>query len=431
MIIAIDGPAGSGKSTVSKLVAKRLGFFYLDTGAMYRAVTLAAMRSAINLEDEKGIAKLAKRQDIDFMVNGSGHSMIVLNDEDVSSDIRLPEVTNKVKYIARIPSVRKYMVSLQRKIASAKNVVIEGRDTTTVVFPKADHKIYLDASTEIRAKRRYDELIQKGFDVSYEEILRDQEKRDKSDFLRKVGALKKAKDAKVIDTSDMTINEVVLEVMKISNTAKDKWNPLWSVLRPIGLFLGVVFFNLKRYGLPNLPERGGFILASNHKSHLDPVFLGASSPRQLSYIARSSLFKGGGFFSWLIKSLNAYPLRRSATDRSALNKAVEILVNGGALVIFPEGTRSETGEIQEGKTGIGYIALRLGVPVIPVFLDGTEKALPKGSKKIKRCNVRVSFGERVDLDDLAAGKLTKNSYLEATGRIMASLKNLREELAGV
>ncbi len=208
-VVAIDGPAGAGKSTVAKRLAVRLNFSYLDTGAMYRSVTLKAMRMGLSLEDEDQLAEMARKTQIDLRGNAQSGLKVFLDGEDVSEEIRTPEVTGQTFYIARAPKVRAVMVDLQRKIGSATDVVIEGRDIGTVVFPNARFKFYLDASVEERARRRFKEFQEKGKDITLEQVIEDVRKRDETDFTRIVGPLKKAKDAAVVDSTALSIDEVV------------------------------------------------------------------------------------------------------------------------------------------------------------------------------------------------------------------------------
>ena len=208
VVIAIDGPAGSGKSTVSKRIAKRLGLIYIDTGAMYRALTLKAMRGEIDLEDAETLTALARSTRIDLKEE-SGILKVFLDGEDVSTLIRTPLVTNNVKYIARVPEVRAEMVKSQRAIGERSGAVLEGRDIGTVVFPDADYKFYLDADADERARRRHKELAESGEKISLERIKKDVVERDMSDMKRNVGALKKADGAIVIDTTKLSIDGVV------------------------------------------------------------------------------------------------------------------------------------------------------------------------------------------------------------------------------
>jgi len=215
MIIAIDGPAASGKSTIAKLLAGRLGFLYVDTGAMYRALTLKAMRDKVDLNDEAALVALVRRTSIRLEVGADKKTNVFLDAKDVSAEIRTPEVTNNISYIADVPGVRSEMVKLQRSIAySARNgAVLEGRDIGTVVFPDAFRKFYLDASIQERARRRYKELVENGIKADLAQIEKDIETRDKRDATRKVGTLKKASDAILIDTTDLTIPQVLDKVL--------------------------------------------------------------------------------------------------------------------------------------------------------------------------------------------------------------------------
>ena len=219
MIVAVDGPAGSGKGTVTKRIEKELGFLNLDTGATYRCVALQTLKENVDLKDEEKIIKIAN--DIDIKIDNTGDKDIVLlNGEDVSRDIRTKEVTSIVSQISSIIPVREKMVEVQRSLAIGKNVIVEGRDLCTVVFPNADVKIYLDASEEVRAKRRFEENKQNGIDTTYEEVLENVKMRDYNDMHKKFGALKRADDAIVVDSSNLTIDEVVEKIKDIIKSAE-------------------------------------------------------------------------------------------------------------------------------------------------------------------------------------------------------------------
>lgn len=207
-IITIDGPAGAGKSTVARSLARRMGIFYLDTGAMYRALTLKAIRQGVNMEDEDRLVDLAQETRIDLQ-NHNGGARVLLDGEDVSEKIRTEEVTNKTFYIARAPRVREIMVRWQRAAGSKRSIVVEGRDVGTVVFPSASHKFYLDADFEERSRRRAKELKEKGRDVDEENLRQELGERDHKDLTRNAGPLKKAGDAVVIDSTHLSIDEVV------------------------------------------------------------------------------------------------------------------------------------------------------------------------------------------------------------------------------
>lgn len=212
-VIAIDGPAGAGKSSVAKRLAQVLGYSYLDTGAMYRALTLKAMRLKAKLDNEAELVKIAQKTQLD-LVQTTDSVKIILDGEDVSEAIRTTEVTNNTFYIARAPGVRAIMVEWQRSIGSKKSVVVEGRDVTTVVFPGATYKFYLDADLEERSRRRLKELEDKGNRVDADKLREEIEERDTKDKTRKVGALKVAPDAIVMDTTHMTVEDNVNEILK-------------------------------------------------------------------------------------------------------------------------------------------------------------------------------------------------------------------------
>jgi cytidylate kinase len=216
LIIAIDGPAGSGKSTVSKLIAAKLGLLYIDTGAMYRALTLKAMRKAVDLKESEALVKLARETKIDLSHND--RLEVILDGEDVAGLIRTPELTNNVKFIAGVAGVRHEMVRLQRAIGERHPSVLEGRDIGTVVFPDADYKFYLDASIEERSRRRHKELAEARQAVDLAKLKEEIRVRDESDMKRDVGALKKANDAIVVDTTDLSIAQVVDKLLSYIKT---------------------------------------------------------------------------------------------------------------------------------------------------------------------------------------------------------------------
>ncbi len=214
LIITLDGPAGAGKSTVAQGLAKRLGISYLDTGAMYRALTLKALRFKVNLENEAALTALAKETVIDFKENKEGVLVVILDGEDVAEAIRNPQVTNNTFYVAKAAGVRELMVNWQRAIGAKHSIVTDGRDQGTVAFPKANYKFYIDAAIEERAQRRLRELMVAGQTVDLEQLKKDMQERDQKDFTRSVGPLKKADDAIVIDSTGLTVEGAVEKIMK-------------------------------------------------------------------------------------------------------------------------------------------------------------------------------------------------------------------------
>ncbi len=221
MIITIDGPSGAGKSSISTVLSQRLGFEYLDTGAMYRASALHMKQKGISLSDRSSVAEEMNRIEIGF-----DDGRVFLNGVDVSEEIRTPEMDMAASEISKIPDVRKHMTRMQRKIAQEqtamnRGLIAEGRDMGTVVFPDAHLKIFLDASPEERAKRRYRQLSEKGLKITFETILQQIKKRDKNDKDRDIAPLKPASDAVIIDSSEMNIEQVTSMIIDlINNTTK-------------------------------------------------------------------------------------------------------------------------------------------------------------------------------------------------------------------
>jgi cytidylate kinase len=222
-IIAIDGPAASGKSTIGEMLARRLGYLYFDTGAMYRAVTWAALQQGIDPEDEAAVTRLAQALHIDILppTAGDGRQYTVLADgKDITWEIRQPEVDANVSRVSAYRGVRAEMVRQQRRIAEGRGIVMVGRDIGTVVLPDADLKLYLDASAEERARRRYQELRERGRPADYDEILAMMRRRDAIDSGREISPLRAAKDAVVIDTTSLTIEQVIAKVLALVEREK-------------------------------------------------------------------------------------------------------------------------------------------------------------------------------------------------------------------
>lgn len=210
VVIAIDGPSGSGKGTVSKILKEKLNLLYIDTGAMYRCIALKALKNNMDLKDNESLIDMARKCDISFSSDS-----VFLDGEDVSLDIRNEEVSTAASIVSRIKEIREIMVHKQREFAKNNNIIMEGRDITTVVLPDALYKFYLDASLEVRAKRRYEQNKEKNIDSSYEEVLENMRQRDYNDMHRDVGALKVGDGVTYIDSTNMTISDVVDKIINI------------------------------------------------------------------------------------------------------------------------------------------------------------------------------------------------------------------------
>ncbi len=216
MNIAIDGPAGAGKSTIAKLVAKKLGYIYVDTGAMYRAIAVSLIDANADVDNTEEVYNKIKDVNVSISYE-NGNQQVYLNNENVTSRLRSEKVGNMASKASAIPCVREKLLGLQRKLAEENDVVMDGRDIGTNILPKAEVKIYLTASSKVRAKRRYDELIAKGETADIDKIEQDIIKRDKQDMERDIAPLKKADDAALIDSSDLTIDEVVKLIIELRN----------------------------------------------------------------------------------------------------------------------------------------------------------------------------------------------------------------------
>jgi cytidylate kinase len=214
MVIAIDGPAGAGKSSVAKRVAQALGYRYLDTGALYRALAWKAMQRGLRPQDTRYIIEMTRETRVELQQH-NGEQRVLVDGEDVTDAIRAPEVGNLASPISAIPEVREILLDWQREFGRQGGTVAEGRDTGTVVFPKAEVKIFLTASLDERARRRHKELLERGINISFEQVKLDMEARDQRDSTRHVAPLRPAPDAVVINTDHMSLGEVVEEVLRI------------------------------------------------------------------------------------------------------------------------------------------------------------------------------------------------------------------------
>lgn len=214
LTVAIDGPAGAGKSTVAREVAKALGYLYIDTGAMYRAVTLYCLQKGIDTDDEEAVGMAAREADV-RLEQKAGELSVILNGSDVTDEIRRPDVGECVSQVARFAQVRSALVKLQREMSLEGGVVMDGRDIGTVVLPSADLKVFLTAAPEERAMRRYRELVQRGEDVTYQAVFESIQKRDLVDSSRELSPLRKAEDAIEIDTTGKSIEEVTQEIVAL------------------------------------------------------------------------------------------------------------------------------------------------------------------------------------------------------------------------
>lgn len=253
-LVAIDGPAGSGKGTIAELLSEKLNFIHIDTGAMYRCITLYVLNNNIDKDNKTEIIKALDKIEVDQILK-DGKKVFLLNGEDVTDFIRTERVNKIISDISSIHEVREKLLVLQRNIAKGKNVIMEGRDIGTTVFPNADVKIYLDADLDVRVERRYKEFIEKGIETTLEEVKKTIIQRDYKDIHREYGALKKAEDAIEVDSTKMSIDEVVNKVIEIIKTKQEdvKWLKR-KILKAILGFLVMIVYKVKKVGEKNVPK---------------------------------------------------------------------------------------------------------------------------------------------------------------------------------
>lgn len=432
-IVALDGPAGSGKGTVTKILAQKLGLVNIDTGAMYRCVALEMLNKNIKLDELDKIKELLNNIDIK-LEETKDKQIVLLNGQDVSSEIRTNRVTKIVSPVSSIKEIREKLVDLQRKMAKSQDVIMEGRDITTVVFPNADVKIYLDADVEERAKRRYEQNIKKNIESTYEQVLADMKARDENDKNKEYGALKIAKDAIVIDSSKKNINQVVSEIKKIINKKKkeiileekaykempdSKKKAFWrNFLVHFVHFLYRIIFRIENIGEKGIPEdEKSYIVCANHLNYLDAIAVITSSNRFVRFMCKSSMFKNA-LFTWVLHIGDVIPVNREKNDIEAMKKSIKALKNGEVLGIFPEGTRKGMEKNLDAKNGAAFMALRTKTKVIPVGIQGTFRPFTK---------VYLNYGKPLDFSEYYGKEKDKEVLNKVTKEIMDNIIMLTNE----
>ncbi len=431
--IAIDGPAGSGKSTVARGLAERLGMVHVDTGAMYRALTLLALREGIALEDAPLLSRRLLELELEFR-EGRLH----LDGEDISDAIRSQEVTAKVSRLSALKDVRRAMVSRQRRMcrASRNGAVLEGRDIGSVVLPLSRCKIYLDAQLEERARRRLLQLGEPMNEPDLERMCREIERRDRLDSERQHSPLLISPDAHVIDTTHLGIDEVIERCANLARAAippelsEEERTASRFTMRSYALavwLIRLVFFRpfgMKVYGVENQLGPQNYLYASNHISQFDPPVAGSAFRRELYFLAKAELFRG--IFGRLIRHFRAIPIRRGRWDEPAMKAAIEALRNGGSLMFFPEGTRKPAGRPGPAKRGLGILLQRSEVPMVPVFVRGTDR-LRRCLVRRERLEVWIGPPLRLHAKDLLEQRLSPQELHRRIGRLwLACIEELAE-----
>ncbi len=380
MIITIDGPAGTGKSTIAKNVAKKLQITYFDTGALYRSIAWYVDKNNVPIDDLPSMEKLLKTFDF-HIKREKNRCAYFVGKTDVTDFIRSAKISALASQIGAKGFVREALNPLQRDFAKTHDCVFEGRDLGTVVFPRADLKIFLSATPEIRAKRRLEQQTAEGQakNANFEEILEQIIKRDKDDMERAVAPLKQAKDAFFIDTSNLNARQVtskVLQCLKKKRTRKSicfQKNKASFFYRCVIFFYWCVFhlfYNFRVYGLEH-SYSGGALIASNHVSFFDPPVLAVAYPDEVHIMARETLFRS--FFGKCISKLNTHPVKGGATNLGVMKIMCSLLKEGKKVILFPEGTRPYKDELGEIKPGVGMLIARTETAVIPTYIHGNYK----------------------------------------------------------
>ncbi len=464
MKVAIDGPAGSGKSTIAHLLAERCGLVLLDTGAMYRSVTLACHEGGVDVNDAEAVTRVADEVTITFGTAEDGTQTVALNGRDVTAAIRTPEIDADVSAVSAVPAVREAMVAQQRAMGEAGDVVAEGRDIGTVVFPDAEVKVFLTANPEARAHRR---ALQRSItdEEKEAEILQDLKRRDKADSTREVAPLRPAEDAVHIDSSQMTIEEEVAQISALIRAVragaddaraeaprpKDEAQPekplsdsvtdgddkpkkhakkkeekpedpndkfydgdmhkfslgsrflLGASICVCGAVSKLLWPWVVEGGEKLWNAEGGQMVIMNHVSMLDPVVIAVSDwahGRRLRPIYKSE-FDNSKIINWFFARVGAIPVKRGTADIKAVRRAQRALQRGEDILVFPEGTRIHS-EDQEVEIhgGFALMAQLAKAPVIPVAIVGARDGTPGGNKPLRPGRMWMRVGDAITFDEL-------------------------------
>ncbi|MGI8776932.1 MAG: (d)CMP kinase [Acidimicrobiales bacterium] len=436
-MIAIDGPVGSGKSTVARAVAGRLGLAHLDTGAMYRCVALAVLNRG--LDPESTPAEELARVAVEAVIEVGAR--VCLDGDDVTDRLRSPAVGRAVSAVAACPAVRADLVRRQRDWAAGRGGgVVEGRDIAGVVFPDAILKVFLTASDEERARRR-------SSDEDADALAR----RDQLDSTRTASPLAVADGAWVLDTTGRSIDDVVDDIVArvadadgseagsdrnarvrpddpaVTGPPTGAARALYAVVRMVVNGICRTYWRATYEGLDNIPASGAFVLAPVHRSFIDFGLVAAASKRRIRYMGKDSLWKVGWFGSF-ISALGAFPVRRGAADREALRRCIDIVRSGEALVLFPEGTRQSGPVVNDLFEGAAYVAIRTGVPIVPVGIGGSERALEKGERLPRPVKVHVVIGAPIEPPPpKASGHPSRSALKQLTADLHTEVQRLFDQ----
>jgi pantoate ligase / CMP/dCMP kinase len=455
MVIALDGPAGSGKSTVAKAVAARLGIEHLDTGAMYRSVAWAAQDRGVDVYDSTALARLAATSVIRVGVDGLNRQVVAIDGVDITSAIREPEIDALTGPVASNPAVRAALVAQQREWAMSRGAgVMEGRDISSVVFPDAPVQVFLTADPEERARRR---AVQSGAEV--EIVLADMVRRDHVDSTRTADPLQVASGATVLDTTGLTIDEVVDRIVAMippaalssevaprkpvalsvlpsggGSTRQVSSQPARVLNRREKALYGTVHFLVRCFtrwwvrvemiGRENVPATGAYIVSANHRSVVDFLLVGPVTRRRMRYLGKDTVWDAKWFVP-IANTLGGIPVARGTVDRDSMKRCVEALGGGEPLVLFPEGMRKSGPAVQELFDGVAFIAIKADVPILPVGIGGSEMVMPKGTFFPRRRHVTMIIGEPIYPPEV--GRSIRKAAPEMTSQLHQTIQGLFDE----
>ncbi|MBM4117379.1 (d)CMP kinase [bacterium] len=447
MLITIDGPAASGKSTVARAVAEALGLDYLDSGALYRTATLAALRAGLPPAEGPALDAFLAGLAVRYRYR-KGVVRLFLGGEDVSEEIRGAAVTAAVSAFSALPALRAHLVQVQRRFAEGRDCIAEGRDMGSVVFPQAELKLFLDAPAPLRAQRRAGDFRGQGRAVDAAQVEAELARRDRLDSERSHSPLVRPPDAVVLDNSRLGVAELVAEIARLAEarwpaplispeellyTADTRALPaprmrphyfvVWHALRAVfGLLFGFRIRHAERARL-----RGPLLVAANHIAGLDPLVAGSAVPRPVNFVAKRELFRPA-LFGALIRAFGAVPIRRGTFDRACFDSLRQRLEAGGVVLFFPEGTRKPVGHLGRAKFGLGLLAEESGAPVLPLFIKGTAR--PRAALR-RHSRIEVWIGRPLHIAPLAARGLGGRALLDAFGEgVMAEIAGLQREAGG-
>ncbi|MEZ0241146.1 MAG: (d)CMP kinase, partial [Chloroflexota bacterium] len=467
LIVSLDGPASSGKSSVGAAAAARLGYRFCDTGLLYRAVTWLAVRRNIWPEDAMGLVRLV--DEVRLVADDEGRLRhVTVDGVDVTESVHSPDVDALVSAVSRVPEVRAALLARQRRIAESGRIIMAGRDIGTVVLPDADLKLYLDATLHERATRRAQERELDPGSHQAREVLHELRRRDTMDSTRVVAPLRVPEGALVLHTDGNTFDQTVqlvvqaVQASEAASTAASrprreraeperrgprrrspKPTPIASRIGPLQTIGSVIFRGIARAivrirvegDFSAIPRTGPLIVAGNHASSADPVLIGAflqkTLGRPLNWLGKRELVELP-VIGWFMRRVPIHPVDRATADLEAFRVAMKILESGNILAVFPEGTRSENGLLQEAKDGVAVLALRSGAPVLPVAVGDSDYLWPKHSRLPrlgKRVTVRYGrpfrVAEELPLDSVGMDRRAAKEA--ATALIMARIAELLPE----